>query len=102
MFDFGDSRWAVLEADFMKCEARLPPYVEVVARMLSYSDGLSGVNGDDLLMAIDTWRERGEGVRGILPPAVLEENMPACDLMGVHTAVAIVYAVVYDLGRKTI
>jgi hypothetical protein len=100
MFDFGESRCDVLEADFEKCEERLPPYVDVDARMLSFlDDGLSGVKGDELLTAKVIVRARGDGVRGILPPAVLDENMPACDLMGVHTAVAIVQSC--DLGRKT-
>jgi hypothetical protein len=35
-------------------------------------------------------RMRGDGVSGMRPPAVLEENIPACDFIGVHTAVAIV------------
>jgi hypothetical protein len=79
MFDFGESRWVVLELDFEKCEERLPPYVDLVdARTLScWEVGLSGVKGEELLTARVIVRARGEGVRGILPPAVLEENMPA-------------------------
>jgi hypothetical protein len=76
--------------------------VDVVdARMLSWlDDGRSGVNGEALLTATVIVRARGDGVRGILPPAVLEENMPACDLIGVHTAVAIVYSRVISIERQ--
>lgn len=47
--------------------------------MLLWSEvGPSGVKGDELLLTGKViLRARGEGVRGILPPAVLEENMPA-------------------------
>jgi hypothetical protein len=62
--------------------------------------GLSGVKGEELLTERVTVRARGEGVRGILPPAVLEENMPAWDLMGVHTAVAIVCSRVISIERQ--
>ena len=85
----------------MKCEERLPPYVDAVdARILSWLDDcLSGVNGEVLVTATAIVRARGEGVRGILPPAVLE-NMPACDLMGVHTVVAIVYSRMISVERQ--
>jgi hypothetical protein len=62
--------------------------------------GLSGVKGEVLLTARVIVRARGEGVRGILPPAVLDENMPACDLTGVHTAVAIVCSRVISIERQ--
>jgi hypothetical protein len=63
--------------------------VDLDARRLSSLEaGRSGVKGDELLTGWAKERMRGEGVSGILPPAVLEENMPAWDLMGVHTAVA--------------
>jgi hypothetical protein len=59
--------------------------------MLSLSNLLSGVNGDELFCDMVVVRTRGEGVRGIRPPAVREENMPVWDLIGVDTAaVAIV------------
>jgi hypothetical protein len=58
------------------------------------------VKCDELLTARVIVRARGEGVRGILPPAVLEENMPACDLMGVHTTVAIVCSRVISVERQ--
>jgi hypothetical protein len=104
MFDFGESRCAILDEDFVKWDVRLPPYVD--ARMLSSLEvGLSGVKGDELFTDRVTVRDRGDGVRGILPPAVLVENIPVCDLMGVHTEVAIVIDVssvrLVDLDRKT-
>ena len=69
--------------------------------MLSCSDGgLSGVKGDELFTARVIVRARGEGVRGILPPAVREENIPAWDLIGVHTAVAIVCSCVISVERQ--
>ncbi len=69
--------------------------------MLSLFDAcLSGVKGEELLTAILIVRSRGEGVRGILPPAVLVENMPAWDLMGVHTDVAIVYSRVISVDGQ--
>jgi hypothetical protein len=58
------------------------------------------VKGEELLAAIVIVRDRGDGVRGILPPAVLEENMPAWDLMGVHTAVAIVCSQLISVERQ--
>jgi hypothetical protein len=50
---------------------------------------LSGVKGDELLFDIVVVRVRGEGVRGIRPPAVRVEKSPMWDFMGVDTAVAI-------------
>jgi hypothetical protein len=50
---------------------------------------LSGVKGEELLLfdiVAACWR--GEGVKGIRPPAVRVEKSPAWDLMGVDTAVA--------------
>jgi hypothetical protein len=51
---------------------------------------LSGVKGDELLLFdIAAWRARGEGVKGIRPPAVRVEKSPVWDFIGVDTAVAI-------------
>ncbi len=79
MFDFGDSRYADLEVDLAKYCDKLPPYVDCdVARMLS-DDCLGGVKGEELfetLVARLAVRVRGEGVRGIRPPAVRVEKMP--------------------------
>jgi len=99
MLDFGESRCAFREADFVKCDDRFPPYVDFDALMLSLSKVLpSGVKGEVLLVVV---RTRGEGVRGIRPPAVREEKSPMWDLMGVDTAVAILQYRGDDLGRKT-
>jgi hypothetical protein len=99
MFDFGESRCCVLEADFVKCDDKFPPYVDL---MLSFSNVfLSGVKGEELLCVMAVVRARGDGVKGIRPPAVRVENMPVWDLIGVDTAVAIVQYRRYDLGRKT-
>ena len=60
--------------------------------MLSLSNVfLSGVNGDELLTGNVVVRLRGEGVKGIRPPAVRVEKSPAWDLIGVNTAVAILH-----------
>jgi predicted peptidase len=45
-------------------------------------------------------RVRGDGVRGIRPPAVLEENMPVWDFIGVHTEVAIVQSFMISVERQ--
>jgi hypothetical protein len=101
MLDFGESR-CVLDADFVKCDDRFPPYVDLDDLMLSLSNVFrSGVKGDELLFDIVAVRVRGEGVKGIRPPAVREEKSPMWDLMGVDTAVAILQYLGYDLGRKT-
>ena len=92
MLDFGESRCDVLDADFVKCDDRFPPYVNFVDVLThSLSDTfLSGVNGDDcLLVTTAAVRVRGEGVNGIRPPAVRVEKSPIWDFMGVETAVAI-------------
>lgn len=94
MLDFGESR--CLEAD-LKCEERFPPYVDDRMLWLSYVL-LSGVNGDELLFC--ACRVRGEGVKGIRPPAVRVEKIPVWDFIGVDIAVAIAI-LGYDLGRKT-
>ena len=97
MLDFGESR-CDLEVDFAKCDDKFPPYVDL--DLMSSDPFLSGVNGDDWLLKTSVvFLARGEGVRGIRPPAVRVENMPMWDLRGVDTAVAIVQYV--DLGRKT-
>ena len=58
--------------------------------MLSFSyDFRSGVNGEELLFAIAAVRVRGDGVKGIRPPAVRVEKSPMWDFIGVDTAVAI-------------
>jgi hypothetical protein len=103
MLDFGESRCAVLEADFEKCDDRFPPYVDFEdALILSFSNVFrSGVKGDELLTGNLVVRLRGDGVKGIRPPAVRVEKSPVWDLMGVDTAVAILQYRVYDLGRKT-
>jgi len=99
MLDFGESRCEFLEADFAKCEVRFPPYVDL-DDFISSDPFLSGVNGEEwLLAARAVVRVRGEGVKGIRPPAVRVENMPVWDLRGVDTAVAILQY--FDLGRKT-
>lgn len=93
MLDFGESRCDVLEADFEKCDDRFPPYVDFDdALMLSLSNVfLSGVKGDELLTDNVVVRVRGEGVKGIRPPAVRVEKSPVWDLIGVDTAVAILH-----------
>ena len=102
ILDFGESRCVVLDADFAKCDVRFPPYVDLDDLMLSLSNVfLSGVKGDELLFDIAAVRVRGEGVKGIRPPAVRVENRPMWDLMGVDTAVAILQYRGNDLGRKT-
>ena len=98
MLDFGESR-CDLEVDLEKCEVKFPPYVDL--DLMSSEPFLSGVNGDEwLLKANVEVLVRGEGVKGIRPPAVRVENMPMWDLRGVDTAVAILQY--FDLGRKTI
>lgn len=98
MLDFGESRCDALEAD-LKCEDRFPPYVDLPDLMLWLSYTLlSGVNGEELLTAC---RARGDGVRGIRPPAVRVEKSPVWDFIGVDIAVAILQYCRYDLGRKT-
>ena len=101
ILDFGESRCDVLDEDFVKCDVRLPPYVDFDdARMLSLSEPFrSGVNGDELMLRVCV-RVRGEGVKGMRPPAVRVEKSPVWDLMGVDTAVAILQYC-NDLGRKT-
>jgi len=90
MLDFGESRCVLLEVDFEKCDVRFPPYVDLDALALSLSDALfSGVNGEELFIDKVVVRVRGEGVKGIRPPAVRVEKIPAWDLIGVDTAVAI-------------
>lgn len=97
IFDFGESR-CDLEVAFEKCDDKFPPYVAL--DLMSSDPFLSGVNGDEwLLNASVVVLVRGEGVRGIRPPAVRVENMPMWDLRGVDTAVAILQY--FDLGRKT-
>ena len=87
MFDFGESRCCILEADFVNFDDKFPPYVDL---MLSFSNVfLSGVKGEELLCAMAVVRARGDGVKGNRPPAVRVENMPVWDLIGVDTAVAI-------------
>lgn len=92
MLDFGESRCDLLVDDFAKCAVKFPPYVDLAGLMLSSAETFlsGGVNGDDLLMERFCVRLRGDGVKGIRPPAVRVEKSPAWDLIGVHTAVAIV------------
>lgn len=48
----------------------------------------SGVKGDDFRLngtAVVVARDRGDGVRGMRPPAVREEKSPVWDLRGVDT-----------------
>ena len=60
--------------------------------MLSFSNVfLSGVKGDELLTDNVVVRVRGEGVKGMRPPAVREEKSPVWDFIGVDTAVAILH-----------
>jgi hypothetical protein len=79
MLDFGESRCDGLDADFVKCDDRFPPYVDfedVLTHSLS-DVFLSGVNGEELLLlATVVVRVRGEGVNGIRPPAVRVEKSP--------------------------
>lgn len=101
MLLLGESLCDFLEADFEKCDDRFPPYVDLEdALLLSFSSVfLSGVKGDELLTGNVVVRLRGEGVRGIRPPATRVLNSPVWDLMG-DTKVAILYRG-YDLGRRT-
>ena len=103
MLDFGESRCAVLEADFENCDDKFPPYVVFEdALMVSPSKVfLSGVNGEELLNDSAVVCARGDGVNGIRPPAVRVENMPIWDLTGVDTAVAILqYRVMISVERQ--
>lgn len=89
MLDFGESRCAALELDRAKCEVRLPPYDDL--------DCLSGVNGEEsrltgTVLTDDRWR--GDGVRGMRPPAVRVEKIPVWDLTGVDM---VADAIVTDL-----
>ncbi len=77
-----------------KCAERFPPYTDLVdARWYpSLLDWRSGVNGEEFrftgtMVVEERWR--GEGVRGIRPPAVREEKSPAWDLRGVDTVAAV-------------
>ena len=102
MLDFGESRCEALDADFEKCDNRFPPYVDLEdVRAGSLSDPfVSGVNGEELFCEIVV-RARGDGVKGIRPPAVRVEKSPAWDLIGVDTAVAISqYRVVISVERQ--
>jgi len=100
MFDLGESRCDVRDADFVKCDDKFPPYTDFVATLSLSNVFLSGVKGDELLFDITAVRVRGDGVSGIRPPAVRVEKMPAWDFMGVDIAVAMLQYQV-DLGRKT-
>ena len=103
MLDFGESRRAVLEADFENCDDKFPTYVVFEdALMVSPSKVfLSGVNGEELLNDSAVVCARGDGVNGIRPPAVRVENMPIWDLRGVDTAVAILqYRVMISVERQ--
>ena len=90
MLDFGESRWDFLE-DFAKCDVKFPPYVDLDDNRTFSSDAFfsGGVKGDELLIERVWVRVRGDGVKGIRPPAVRVEKSPVWDLMGVDTAVAI-------------
>jgi len=103
MLDFGESRCDVLDADFEKWEDKFPPYVDFEdARMLSlFNVCLSGVKRDELFIERVAVRVRGDGVKGIRPPAVRVEKSPVWDLIGVDTAVAMLQYRGLDLGRKT-
>jgi hypothetical protein len=91
MLDFGESRCDLLVDDFAKCAVKFPPYVDLAGLMLSSAETFfsGGVNGDDWLTERFCVRVRGDGVKGIRPPAVRVEKSPAWDLIGVHTEVAI-------------
>lgn len=67
--------------------------LDLVDARKSLLDCLSGVKGEELRLTAMLTDDcpRGEGVRGIRPPAVREEKSPLWDLIGVDTvAVAIV------------
>lgn len=57
-----------------------------------------GVKGELLAAA----RARGEGVRGMRPPAVREEKREECDLRGVCTAAVAIADVDIDIGSRDI
>ena len=72
MFDLGESRTEVLDIDRVNRDIKLPPWID--------SAGAPGTSA--------IWRVgvRGEGVRGIRPPAVRVEKIPLRLLTGVKTA----------------
>lgn len=72
---------------------RFPPYTDLLDALGAslIVDVRSGVKGDDFKLIVTVVeRVRGDGVRGMRPPAVREEKSPVWDLRGVDTeAVAI-------------
>jgi hypothetical protein len=75
-----------LELALAKCEDKLPPYTDLPGRDEA-SWCLSGVYGEEFTtFVLVVVRCRGEGVRGIRPPAIRVEKRPLWDLRGVDTA----------------
>jgi hypothetical protein len=87
MFDFGE--YANLDPD-----REMDLWKNAEGSRCLWMDSRAGVEGEELvdrLVAALVARARGEGVRGIRPPAVLVENRPTWLLDGVEIcAVAIV------------
>ena len=78
MFDLGESRWADLDADLAKYEDKLP-YVDWLATREESAVCLGGVKGEEWLdvdVARLVVRVTGDGVSGMRPPAVFDENRP--------------------------
>jgi hypothetical protein len=102
MLDFGESRCDVLDADFEKCDDRFPPYVDFEgALMLSLSNVFrSGVKGDEFKTGNVVVRLRGEGVKGIRPPAVRVEKSPAWNLIGVDRTSMLNYCYMISVERQ--
>lgn len=91
MLDFGDCAYANLDTDLDTDRENL------VVDSVLYIDrsGRGGVNGDEAvgtLVGALVVRALGDGVRGMRPPAVFDENRPVWLLRGVDTCIeAIVY-----------
>lgn len=78
MFDLGEFWQVALDVDLEKYDVRLP-YVDCDTMRLFSAICRGGVNGDELLEALVARlvvRLRGDGVRGIRPPAVRVEKIP--------------------------
>lgn len=105
IFDFGESRYANLELDLAKYDDKLPYMDCEVTRALSV-DWQGGVKGEEWFEVVGARlvvRVRGDGVRGIRPPAVRVENMPWWLFKGVDiVAVAIVISVRRSKGQSNV
>ena len=93
MLDLGEFRCAGRRADMDQTEDTLVLYEDCDVA-LALADGLGGVKGDEGREMFDARLVvlvRGDGVRGMRPPAIRVEKMPRWLLIGVDTvAVAIV------------